>query len=175
MNKIMKLSPIIVLITMFVFSTPLKAQDDTTRRVIIHDHGSLTDAWAIFQGAKIRYITEHLEMTKEEKAGFWPLFHEYEREKKEIMSNIMEGPPGKGPHFIEKFSDAEVDSIIKSRLKEELGLINLKIKYYEKLREVLPPKKLARYYKLDGDFRKRLVERMRRKTGDGHERDRQER
>ena len=169
-NLIKRLPNPLIIILLISFSVSINAQDDTVRRAAIPDHGSLTDAWAIFHGAKIRFMQENLDLTEEEKDGFWPLFHEYEREKKDIMSNIIEGGPGKGPHFLEKFSDAEVDSIIRSKLEEELELISLKIEYYEKLKKVLSSKKLAHYYKIDDDFRRHLIDRMRGKRGKGRER-----
>lgn len=172
MKHLIKSIPILLILAIFSCSISTKAQNDSSRYVKIHDHGSLTDAWAVFQGMKMNFIRDNLELTSEEAIGFWPIFHEYEREKKEIMSNIIDGGPGKGPHFIDKHSDEQVDSMISRKLVEEQELIILKIEYYEKMKEVLPVKKVAHYYKLDDDFRRRLVERMRGKRGDGKGRER---
>lgn len=162
----MRCSPIlIILLILFSFSGSLQAQTDSNA-MIIPDHGSLTDAWAIFHGAKMRFIQENLDLTSEEKKGFWPLFHEYEREKKEIMSSIMGGGPGKGKQrHLDRYTEEQIDSIITHRFIEEQELLNLKVKYYEMLKEVLPTKKIAQYYKIDEDFRRHLIERMKGKRG----------
>lgn len=178
MKRVIKHIPLLILIALLTFCHGFMfAQDDSTQRPTIPDHGSLTDAWAVFQGAKMRYIRDNMDLTDEEKNGFWPLYHEYEREKKEIMSNIIHGGPGKGPRHIEKLSNEEVDSLIIKKFKEEQDLLNLKIKYYDKLKEVMPVKKVGYYFKLDEDFRRHLIDRMRGKggrdgrDGRGHNRD----
>ena len=53
-----------------------------------------------------------------------------------------------------EISDKELEEIMDSRLQMSKDILDLKIKYHEKFKEIIPIKKVAKYYEATKEFRK---------------------
>ena len=53
-----------------------------------------------------------------------------------------------------EISDNELEKIMDARLQMGKDLLDIKIKYHEKFKEILPIKKVAKYYEATKEFKK---------------------
>lgn len=110
-----------------------------------------------FRTHKVAFITTRLELTVEESEKFWPIFNEMETKmhqlRKERKQNFH--------HDWESLSDAELIKKMQNHFDLEQKELDLKIEYHEKFLAVLGPKKLAKLYKAEHEFRRELLHQLR--------------
>lgn len=150
--KKMILTTIILLVACpIVFGQPGQGPDERRERI---------------QSLKIAYITEKLNLTPQEAQVFWPVFNEYEARRNEIEESLGRRGPETRPD-IAGMSDSEVDKFITDHLNQEYKLTDLKKEYYEKLKEVLPIKKILKLFEAEESFKRMLLERLQRNQQEG--------
>jgi hypothetical protein len=115
------------------------------------------------QAMKVAYITQELKLTPEEAEKFWPLYNEFEAKRNQILNGVMKGPPHEKPDF-DAMSDEEINEMIQNKFEEERAMVGLQEEYYAKYKEILPVRKVAKYYEAEKRFRSRLLQGLR----DGH-------
>jgi hypothetical protein len=108
---------------------------------------------------KVAYITEKLQLTPEEAERFWPVYNEFDQKRHNLEIEISGQAIGKNPD-IALMTDAEVDQLIRERLKREEQVLELKQEYFLKFKEVLTIKKVYRLYEAEMGFKKLLLERL---------------
>ncbi len=87
------------------------------------------------QALYIAYITKELSLTAEEAQKFWPQHSDFDREMRAVSPDMP-----------------ELD-----RLQAQL---NIKKKYQERFSRILGPNRTDRFFRQDGEFRRKLVIRM---------------
>ena len=114
---------------------------------------------------KVAHITEQLDLTSEEAAVFWPIYNVAEEkmenlrktERREIMEKIRDG--------IESLSDAEANELIDKSValkRKELEIYSVLV---SELKGKLPPKKIILLRKVEDDFKRKLLERFKKRRG----------
>lgn len=106
---------------------------------------------------RTQFYTKNLQLTTQEAEGFWPIFHEMEREKEALKKKYR--PNRK----IELMSDTEVESFVSDRLAMEEEGLALKRKYVAQLKTVLPIRKVAMAFRVEQEFKKTLLEEIRKR------------
>jgi hypothetical protein len=82
------------------------------------------------------YITQKLELTPEEAQAFWPIHSEFEKEVRGVDPQLPE-------------------------LDKEQRILDIKKRFEPRFNKVLHnPKRVDRFYKLHGEFRRKLIERI---------------
>lgn len=159
MKTILKTSTFcLATLVLFIFSTiPLKAQDEEK---VIPSHGNMGKKMELMQAQKIAFITNELKLTPEEAEKFWPLYHEFEAKKMEIMKIPM-GEWRSEQTDLDRLTDKEADALIIDKFKEEQAMLDLKTEYYYKYKEVIPVKKVVRLYESEKKFKRMLLEKLR--------------
>ena len=118
-----------------------------------------------FNEERESYFNENLKLTETEKLEFWPIYDDFHNRKMKLMEE--ERNTFRYSHKnTENLSDKEIiETLARIRdIKEEI--FQLEQEYYkEKFPTVLPPKKVMKLYKVEWDFRRHLVGRLR---GEGH-------
>lgn len=107
---------------------------------------------------KIAFFTEKLQLTPEESKTFWPLYNEFEQ-KREALRNKYEL---KGKN-LELLSDKEVESYILNHLEMEDELVKMRKSYIMQFMDVLPVRKVAMLQRIDREFKKTLLQEMRKR------------
>jgi DNA repair photolyase len=139
-RSIMKTSAFILAISFCLVSAPLFAQsgDDT----------DLTQVVNLIRAEKRTVVAENLELTKEESRVFWPLYEEFQ----EALGTII----NRSTKFIREYareyknlSDEKAEIMIAEFFDIESKKLELKKNYVKKLRQVLPPKKVMRYFQME--------------------------
>ena len=88
------------------------------------------------QALYIAYITQQLSLTADEAQKFWPIHSQYEAELKNINAGTT------------------------NELDRQQAVLNVKKKYQSNFNRILGNERSNNFYKQDGEFRKKLVERL---------------
>lgn len=108
------------------------------------------------QSLKVAFITKRLALTSAEAEKFWPIYNEYQ-DKREVSRKQMQEDYRKIREQANELSDEDLlklsDEIIRLRQQD----VALQAEMHEKLKKVLPPKKLAQLYVAEEDFKKELL------------------
>ena len=117
------------------------------------------------EARKISYFTSKMQLNSEESQKFWPIVNAMEAEIKALKNANAHGRMmlnGK-----EDISDKELEEIMDSKIYMSKDMIDIKIKYHEKFKEVLPIKKVAKYYEATKDFKKIQAQRKKQHNNPG--------
>tara|TARA_Y100000385_G_scaffold280303_1_gene331241 strand:+ start:2002 stop:2475 length:474 start_codon:yes stop_codon:yes gene_type:complete len=114
------------------------------------------------EARKIGFFTSKMQLTTDESQIFWPLVNEMEAELKELRKKNSDKSmmlKGKG-----EISDKELEEIMDAKMEMGKSQMDIKIKYHKKFKEVLPIKKVAKYYEATQEYRKILAKRKANKS-----------
>lgn len=87
------------------------------------------------QALYIAYITRELNLSEDEAQKFWPIHAQYDSELKSVSLDMPE-------------------------LERQQATLNIKKKYQERFTRVLGPARTNNFFQKDGEFRKKLIERL---------------
>jgi Skp family chaperone for outer membrane proteins len=85
----------------------------------------------------VAYITQQLNLTEAEAQKFWPLHAQFENDIKAVKPDLPE-------------------------LEKQQAVLNIKKKYQENFNRVLGPNRCERFFKMDGDFKRKLLDKIRK-------------
>lgn len=103
---------------------------------------------------RVAVFTDVLQLMPEEAQGFWPIYNEYLENRERAVETLR---PQKQ---IEAMSDSEVEEAIKRHFEIRQRELDLEKELFQKMRRVLPPRKIVRLPQAERAFRERLVERL---------------
>ncbi|HTL81920.1 MAG TPA: hypothetical protein VL651_09465 [Bacteroidia bacterium] len=133
-----------------LFSTLLSAQTGTDTTA-----ATATGAERV-QSLRVAYFTKRLDLTAAEAQKFWPVYNEYQDKRDAVRKaevenrkKIMDGANTLSDDSLTKLADEEI------RLRQED--MRLQAELNEKLKPILPPKKLALLYVAEDEFKKVLL------------------
>lgn len=101
---------------------------------------------------RVAFITERMKLTPEEAEKFWPIHNQYEGEMRKIREKY------RAERDFQTMSDQEVERFLTDHLDMEEELLKLKRDYYNRMRKVVPARKLAMYVRADLDFNRKLIQ-----------------
>lgn len=87
----------------------------------------------------VAYMTKELSINEVEAQKFWPVHQEYEQEMKSLMRNDM------------------------GELEREESALNIKKKFQARFSKILGNDRTNDFYRKDGEFRKKLVEQIKKR------------
>lgn len=131
-----------IVLMVFVFTTMTQAQVDPEKRE------------ARLAAFRAEVFTRVLDLTPEEAQGFWPVYNEYTDKREQAQQELR---PGKQ---LDQMSDAEVEDQIKRHFEMKQREIDLERDAYQKLRKVLPLRKIAKLPGAEREFRESLVKKL---------------
>jgi hypothetical protein len=102
------------------------------------------------EAMRIAFITQRLNLTSEEAQQFWPVYNQFTEKMQQIR-----GPKTDTP--LDDMSDADAEKMILAEFDKESKELELKKEYYQKLKKVLPVRKVAKLYRSERDFKQELV------------------
>jgi hypothetical protein len=98
--------------------------------------------------------TRVLRLTAEEAQNFWPVYNDFLDRRDQIQGEYK---PNKQE---DQMSDAEVEDLIKRHFEKKQRDLDLEKDLYQKLRKVLPLRKIAKIPLAERDFRESLVKKL---------------
>ncbi len=109
------------------------------------------------EAMKIGFLTDRLDLTPEEAQKFWPVYNQYSDEMEKLRKsrrlNLMEARQN-----MDEMSDSEAEKFVDSELKFRQDELDIMKKYHPRFKTILVPKQVARLYKAEEDFKRRLLE-----------------
>jgi hypothetical protein len=116
------------------------------------------------ESRRIAFLTEKMALTPDEARTFWPVYNEYNKNRDELTNEHRR-----------KWSDAKVASLSNEEAgnyAEDLVIhmeraASIKREYHEKLKRILPAKKIALLYEAERDFNRLLFQEARRRGREG--------
>ncbi|MEM6723685.1 MAG: hypothetical protein AAF598_06575 [Bacteroidota bacterium] len=106
------------------------------------------------KAAKVAFITDHLQLSVEESQQFWPLYNEMESK----IQTVKQSAKANGK--LELMDDAQLEEHLLKNLNAKKEEAEIHLEYYQKLRGVIPIRKLAMLPNAEKEFRKFLLEKM---------------
>ena len=147
-NKMKKFYAIVLL--MFALTGILSAQTPAGG-----DKPTQTGAERV-EAMKVAFITKRLNLTPEEAEKFWPIYNEYQ-DKREVVRNQLKENRDKVREQSETLTPEELMKLADEEMTLRQQDLDLQKEMHEKLKKVLPAKKLALLYVAEEDFKKELL------------------
>lgn len=111
-------------------------------------------------------FTEELSLTSKEAETFWPVYNEYLDKREKVQEQYRAEKP------LDNMNDAEVEDQIKRHFEQQQRELDLEKDLYQKLRSVLPARKIAKLPRAERRFREALVSKLKemkeRRNGGGN-------
>jgi hypothetical protein len=89
----------------------------------------------------VAYITQQLNLTEAEAQKFWPLHAQFETDIKTVKPDLPE-------------------------LEKQQAVLNIKKKYQDNFNRILGPNRCERFFKMDGEFKRKLLDKIRKQRMD---------
>ncbi len=83
----------------------------------------------------VAYVTQQLQLTPDEAQKFWPQHSQFEHDLKSVRKELPE-------------------------LDKQQARLNIKKKYQNNFNNILGPNRCERFFKMDGDFKRKLLDRV---------------
>ena len=121
-----------------------------TQRVALAQD-DLRAASEVIKNQKRLYLEKMMELTPQEKQAFWPLYDEYESGLLKIRGELIELTTNflKTQGFL---TDAEAIALLNQKLRIDGDELKFKQSYIAKFTQVLPGRKVARFYQAENRF-----------------------
>lgn len=118
---------------------------------------------------KVAYITDKLELSSKEAEKFWPIYNLYEEklhqllvvEKRELIKKVRDNGG------IKQLSNSEAEKIIVQIDENRRKIYITENEKFQKLKEVLPSKKLLKLHIAEKSFKKKLIRKLQQKRKKG--------
>jgi hypothetical protein len=105
---------------------------------------------------KIGFFTKKLNLTSEEAEKFWPVYNDYQSQRNQIQleklklnRNFNQNESSLSDNQLAEMADKYVDCIVRESA--------LAVSFHKKLKEVLPPSKVIRYYQAENQYKAQLL------------------
>lgn len=120
---------------------------------------------------KIGFLTNRLNLTPEEAKTFWPVYNMYSDELEKLRKGRRENIINARDNF-DDMSDAELEKTVDNEIISRQSELEILKKYHPQFKKILPIKKVAKLYKAEEDFKRRLLELIQERR-EGNREDRQ--
>lgn len=110
------------------------------------------------QSLRIAFITEELDLTPKESQAFWPIYNELLSKKEGLRGKEIRNSD-------QDITDEEANALLKKSFENEQKRLDLKREYFQKLKQVLPPRKLVRLPKAEQQFKRKLLRQVKQRRG----------
>ena len=127
---------------LFTLSSPAFAQEGNGEKV---------------RALRVSYLTERLNLSSDQAARFWPVYNQYDEERRAVRRSIRQNIQRQNPNLPKEESRKIIESDLEYRTKD----LELKKKYKDRLLQVISPQQLATLYQAEQDFKKILLEKLR--------------
>lgn len=111
------------------------------------------------QSMKVAYITTELNLTSKEAESFWPIYNTFDDRQFEIRKTKLKGYLDKSA--ADNLSEKDASGILAQIDNTEDELYQLRKKFSQDLKNVLPATKILKLKKAEENFNKKLLNEIR--------------
>ncbi|MCX6311679.1 MAG: hypothetical protein NT084_08580 [Bacteroidetes bacterium] len=126
---------------------PPKGKADTTKNSLGAER---------VQALKVAFITKQLNLTSDEAEKFWPIYNDYQ-DKRDAVRKQLQRDYRKVREQADQLSADELQKLADEEVALKVQDAALVSEMNSKLKNILPPKKLAQLYVAEEDFKKELI------------------
>jgi hypothetical protein len=108
---------------------------------------------------KIGFFTKRLNLTSAEAEKFWPVYNEYQKQKNliqaekiSIIRNFNQNESTLNDNQLSELGDKLIGTIVQES--------SLAVTFHKKLKEVLPPAKVIRFYQAENQYKIQLLKEL---------------
>lgn len=105
---------------------------------------------------KVGFFTKKLNLTSREAEKFWPVYNDYQKQKNLIQHEkimlMIDFNRNEG-----SLSDEQLTEIGEKLINEITDESSLAVEFHKKLKEILPPAKVIRYYQAENQYKIQLL------------------
>jgi hypothetical protein len=109
------------------------------------------------EALKIAYITSAIDLTAAEAQQFWPVYNEAEQKRRELRKARFQERK-EISHHLEAMSDKDAEAYIDREMEFRQHELDVQKELHQKLKKILPPQKIARLYKAEVDFQRKVLQ-----------------
>jgi len=150
MKKIIIISLSVFLISLVSFAQPGKFRE------------RLEQKKEQVKSLKVAYITEELKLTSSEAEKFWPLYNAFDEKQMNLRKDKLKKYL-KNEDAIDNLSEKEAATLIVQMENTEEELHQLRKKFVNSLKGILPSVKIVKLKKAEDEFNKKLLQQYRDK------------
>jgi hypothetical protein len=112
-----------------------------------------------FSTYKIGFLTKKLNLTSQEAEKFWPVYNDYQKQKIFIQREkiILMRDFNQNESILDDSQLTEIGDKLIKYISEESSLA---VTFHKKLKEVLPPAKVIRYYQAENQYKIQLLNQL---------------
>jgi hypothetical protein len=108
---------------------------------------------------RIAFITQRLQLTPDEARAFWPVYNQHQDQLKKLRESRR---PGKS---IESLTEQEAEAALSKFLEFQDKEAALMRETTQKLRKVLPTRKILALYHAEHEFKQKLLQEIQERRG----------
>ncbi len=113
---------------------------------------------------KVAFITSELDLTPDESAKFWPLYNAFDEKQSEIRRTKMKSYLDRmDSENFDNVSEKEAAALLSQMENSEEELHQLRKKFINNLKSVIPAVKILKLKKAEEDFNRKLLQQYRNK------------
>ena len=120
---------------------------------------------------KIAFITKSLDLSSEEAQVFWPVYNNFSDEMKSIKETIRENMSSMRKDR-SSLTEKQVGEIMEQKFKMEQMVLDIKVKFNKEFQKVISNKQIAALYHAEKEFKKELLNRIKKGKDKDHKRKR---
>lgn len=109
------------------------------------------------EAIKIAFLTDRLDLTPSQAAGFWPLYNEYSAKRKEIKAKISSLAIEKQ---IDQMTEDQISQDMKTLYSYKESELVLEKEYMSKFTKYISQRQAAKLYKAEREFVKILLKKL---------------
>jgi len=113
---------------------------------------------------RVAFITKKLNLTSQEAQSFWPLYNEMNDKQDATRKAFRQKYHPKVNYGFA--TDKEAEDYITADIQHKVQEAKLLKTYYEKIKKVLPVKKVAKLRRAEESFRQEMLKQLKHKMGD---------
>lgn len=142
----------LLLFALLLFSIAIQAQQGPGRERI--------------KTLKVAFITEQLNLSSKEAQKFWPVYNDYEEKMDMVRQKEREQFGGRFADM-SQITSKEADNMVAAFTKLQAEKHQLEQDFIKNLQGVLPSIKILKLFRAEENFKKRLLQQIRKRRGGG--------
>lgn len=104
------------------------------------------------EAKRIAFYTEKLDLSRSEAEVFWPVYREMNKQLLELRKEMKSQRKGN----VSEISDNELEKLLDDMIDFKQKELDVKKRYHEEFKDILPIRKVAKLYHAEEQFKKRM-------------------
>jgi hypothetical protein len=125
--------------------------------ISLGSYGQGKKAMQQIESARIALITERLELTPDQAEKFWPLYREYNLQRRQMREEFRTTSQGVD---LQNLSEEQSKELMQQAMELKQQELNLEKKYAERMTQVISTQQMLRLRNAEKEFQQKLLQRI---------------